>query len=340
MDNISSDPFDDTTDYISNNPFDRTTDDIESRSVLLTLPEAIWQSILERLSPKELAGLCKVCTFLRDICRSDRLWEIHVEKKWGGVIGDVVYKEWKLHITTAKEKRNGPLYQQNSENGSLGSFSGTWPTLYLRSYLDDCSHLNSSLSNSFMMALYVSLETGKFWFPVQIYRGLFVREALVRYDSKSDTFRARRQSGGWHKVGSNIQWDKLRAPPIDMPPCDEYVSDCLQDLKPGDHVEIQRRSRNGIPYGRFLVILLSQLSDTLATAGAIGSSQLLMLSGIGPAKHMKAHGINVVLDQPQVGQGMTDNPMNLLVVPSLLPVEVTLVQTVGITKASLNQVVD
>ncbi|GAU15483.1 hypothetical protein TSUD_45200 [Trifolium subterraneum] len=73
-------------------------------------------------------------------------------------------------------------------------------------------------------------------------------------------------------------------------------------------------------------------NEIIVSAGAIGSPQLLMLSGIGPAKHLKAHRIKVVLDQPLVGQGMADNPMNILVVPSPLPVEVSLVETVGITK--------
>ncbi|XP_028783131.1 protein HOTHEAD [Neltuma alba] len=67
-------------------------------------------------------------------------------------------------------------------------------------------------------------------------------------------------------------------------------------------------------------------------AGAIGSPQILMLSGIGPAQHLQAHGIRLVLDQPMVGQGMADNPMNALVVPSPLPVELSFVQIVGITK--------
>jgi choline dehydrogenase len=73
-------------------------------------------------------------------------------------------------------------------------------------------------------------------------------------------------------------------------------------------------------------------NEIIVSAGAIGSPQILMLSGIGPANHLKAHGIHVVLDQPLVGQGMADNPMNVLVVPSPLPVEVSLVETVGITK--------
>ncbi|KAJ7970033.1 protein HOTHEAD-like [Quillaja saponaria] len=72
-------------------------------------------------------------------------------------------------------------------------------------------------------------------------------------------------------------------------------------------------------------------NEIILSAGALGSPQLLMLSGIGPAYHLHAHGINVVLDLPMVGQGMADNPMNILVIPSPKPVEVSLIQVVGIT---------
>lgn len=74
-------------------------------------------------------------------------------------------------------------------------------------------------------------------------------------------------------------------------------------------------------------------NEIIVSAGAIGTPQLLMLSGIGPANHLKSHGIQVVLDQPLVGQGMADNPMNVLIVPSPLPVEVSLIQTVGVTRS-------
>ncbi|XVE64913.1 hypothetical protein DITRI_Ditri07aG0140200 [Diplodiscus trichospermus] len=72
-------------------------------------------------------------------------------------------------------------------------------------------------------------------------------------------------------------------------------------------------------------------NEIIISAGALGSPQLLMLSGVGPAAHLKEHNITVVLDQPLVGQGMSDNPMNAVFVPSPLPVEVSLIQIVGIT---------
>jgi choline dehydrogenase len=72
-------------------------------------------------------------------------------------------------------------------------------------------------------------------------------------------------------------------------------------------------------------------SEIIVSAGALGSPQILMLSGVGPADQLKAHNITVVLDQPLVGQGMSDNPMNAIFVPSPIPVEVSLIQVVGIT---------
>lgn len=47
--------------------------------------------------------------------------------------------------------------------------------------------------------------------------------------------------------------------------------------------------------------------EVIVTAGAIGSPKLLMLSGIGPAAHLKHHGIRTVVDLPGVGQNLHDH---------------------------------
>ena len=54
--------------------------------------------------------------------------------------------------------------------------------------------------------------------------------------------------------------------------------------------------------------------EVLLSSGAFGSPQLLMLSGIGPAEHLKAHGIPVVHDLPGVGENLHDHPDVVIVV--------------------------
>ncbi|KAL0813153.1 hypothetical protein Bca101_069596 [Brassica carinata] len=56
-----------------------------------------------------------------------------------------------------------------------------------------------------------------------------------------------------------------------------------------------------------------------------------MVSGVGPSAQLQAQNITVVMDQPHVGQGMHDNPMNAVFIPSPVPVEVSLIEVVGIT---------
>ena len=47
--------------------------------------------------------------------------------------------------------------------------------------------------------------------------------------------------------------------------------------------------------------------EVILSGGAINSPQLLMLSGIGPAAHLKSHGIGVVADNAQVGRNLNDH---------------------------------
>lgn len=48
-------------------------------------------------------------------------------------------------------------------------------------------------------------------------------------------------------------------------------------------------------------------AEVILAASSINSPKLLMLSGIGPAAHLHAHGIEIVADRPGVGQNLQDH---------------------------------
>ena len=52
---------------------------------------------------------------------------------------------------------------------------------------------------------------------------------------------------------------------------------------------------------------LEAASEVIVTAGAIGSPKLLMLSGIGPSKHLREKGVAMVRDLAGVGQNLHDH---------------------------------
>ena len=53
--------------------------------------------------------------------------------------------------------------------------------------------------------------------------------------------------------------------------------------------------------------------EVILAAGAFGTPQLLMLSGIGPAEHLRSVGVPVEVDAPEVGENLQDHPFNTVV---------------------------
>ena len=64
-------------------------------------------------------------------------------------------------------------------------------------------------------------------------------------------------------------------------------------------VEYRRRGREQQAFADHEVVL---------SAGAFGTPQLLQLSGVGPADHLRSVGITALVDSPRVGDGLTDHP--------------------------------
>ena len=79
------------------------------------------------------------------------------------------------------------------------------------------------------------------------------------------------------------------------------------DLLVGTEVQ-KLRIENGRCKGVQLVNRIVQPEiETLLCAGAIDSPRILMLSGIGPADHIRSFGIGVAVDLPEVGNHLEDH---------------------------------
>ncbi|MGI5144498.1 GMC family oxidoreductase [Streptomyces sp. CA-106110] len=77
----------------------------------------------------------------------------------------------------------------------------------------------------------------------------------------------------------------------------------------------------GVEYsvGNDLVIARSQ-AEVVLCAGAVGSPQLLMLSGIGPQEHLRQLGIETLVDLPGVGANLQDHPISGIAYEATCPV--------------------
>jgi choline dehydrogenase len=74
-------------------------------------------------------------------------------------------------------------------------------------------------------------------------------------------------------------------------------------------VAVSAGRATGVVYHRSgLLQHATAAAEVILAAGAVESPQLLLRSGIGPADHLAAHGIPVVVDLPAVGGGLQDHP--------------------------------
>jgi choline dehydrogenase-like flavoprotein len=63
----------------------------------------------------------------------------------------------------------------------------------------------------------------------------------------------------------------------------------------------------GVDYRHHGRLTRAQAHEVILCGGTINSPQLLMLSGIGPADHLRDHGIRVAMDSPGVGANLQDH---------------------------------
>ncbi|MGW2996639.1 GMC family oxidoreductase, partial [Streptomyces sp. NPDC001193] len=108
--------------------------------------------------------------------------------------------------------------------------------------------------------------------------------------------------------------DAYIRPFLDRPNLDVVTDATVQRLR------ITGGRCTGVEYVVGGVHLSVESAEVILTAGAVGSAHLLMLSGIGPARHLGEHGIGVVADLPGVGSHLQDHPLAGVVYEASRPV--------------------
>ncbi|NVE95126.1 GMC family oxidoreductase [Altererythrobacter lutimaris] len=136
----------------------------------------------------------------------------------------------------------------------------------------------------------------------------FVESAAALQLPTTDDFNDNSQAGfGIYQVTQKDgeRWSAARAyvePLREKPNLDIRTGTLVEKLV----IENGRVTGVAIKRGRKREVV-SACKGVILSAGAFNSPQILMLSGIGPAEHLREHGVDVVLDKPAVGSDLQDH---------------------------------
>ncbi|HUQ58818.1 GMC family oxidoreductase [Lentzea sp.] len=85
-------------------------------------------------------------------------------------------------------------------------------------------------------------------------------------------------------------------------------------------VVLDGRRATGVDYTVGGQRIRAEAGEVVLCAGTIGTAQLMMLSGIGPAGHLRDRGIDVVADLPGVGENVHDHPLSFVMYTGARPI--------------------
>jgi len=77
---------------------------------------------------------------------------------------------------------------------------------------------------------------------------------------------------------------------------------------------------------------LNARREVVMSAGAFGTPQILMASGVGPGTHLQSLGIPTVLDVPGMGQNLQDHISALLIYRALVPDHTVGISPIGVSR--------
>ncbi|XP_020583935.1 F-box protein At2g26850-like [Phalaenopsis equestris] len=224
---------------------------------VLDLPELPLDCILKKLSPFELCNMACVCRSLRERCRSDDLWERHMREKWSRVIGETARRKWKLQAAEGRAFNIRGEAVGVTWKVWMGRLVSWWALSWLKHKME-CRRKRNCPPDYSLVSFYQALESGRFSFTAQVYNrenghtGFLMScyDAEVCYNPRTGNLFARYPPHGKRIPAiEEVPWERTRAPSVVTPPHELHISDCLSDLHPGDHFEIQWRRNKEFPYG-------------------------------------------------------------------------------------------
>ncbi len=106
-------------------------------------------------------------------------------------------------------------------------------------------------------------------------------------------------------------------------------------------VLIEKGEAQGVEFVRHGALRrIAACRGVVLCGGAVNSAQLLMLSGVGEAAHLRAYGIQVHVDSPAVGRNLQNHPMYRLMYTTTAPVTAySHARPLGAAKAGLQYLV-
>lgn len=102
-----------------------------------------------------------------------------------------------------------------------------------------------------------------------------------------------------------------------------HITRVLFDERRATGVEYEQGGRNHRVRAR---------SEVVMSAGAFGTPQILMASGVGPGQHLQDLGITPVLDVPGMGQNLQDHISALLIYRALVPDHTVGISPTGVAR--------
>lgn len=256
--------------------------------------------------------------------RDASVW-IHLPIGYGKTMWSKKYN-WCLHTEPDPNMNGRPIYWPRGK--TLGGSSSINGLIYIRGQREDFDHWadlgNRGWGYDDLLPYFIRSESNQR--GADAYHGnagplrvsdigdrhelieAFIRGANSRGIPRNDDFNGARQEGvGYYQLttanglrcSSAVAYLKPARGRSNLTVVTEAHTTGL--VMSGTRVTGIRYLRNGV--------METALADreVILSAGALHSPQILMLSGIGPAEHLKAMGVPVVVDSPGVGENLQDH---------------------------------